>query len=81
MRAIATVVLLAAVGACAPLGPQRVEEENPTVSYTVYDEDDMRQAAAEADEYCYQNYHRTARIIGDLVTRGDRVVTFECVVA
>jgi len=54
--------------------------KNPTVSYAVYAERDVRQAAVEAEGYCHENYRRSARIVGDLVTGGERVLTFECVV-
>ena len=79
MRMLATLVLVVIVGACAPVGPRRVEEENPTVSYTVYNGNDVEEAALEAEEYCFQRYRGSARMVGDFVSSGERVLTFECV--
>lgn len=72
----ASLFLLA--GACSS-GPSRVEEQQPSVSYS-YEVGDQEEAKQQAAKYCHDNYARSARVVADeSAGGGERVMTFECV--
>lgn len=79
MRYISVVVLVFLASACAPGGPERTSERNPTVSYS-YSYGDVEEAKQNAAKYCYENYGRSARVVDDVKSSDKRVMTFECVI-
>jgi hypothetical protein len=79
MKFIPLVVLVLLVAACAPRGPERTREQNPKVSYN-YSEDDLDEVKQTAAKYCRDKYGRSARIVDDLKSGDQRVMTFECVI-
>jgi len=79
MRHLSFVVVVFLIAACAPTGPERTNEQNPTVSYT-YSSGDVEETKQNAAKYCSENYGRSARIVDDVESNDKRVMTFECVV-
>lgn len=79
MKRITLVVLVLLVAACAPRGPERTSEEDPNVSYS-YGYDDVDEVKQTAAKYCHDNYGRSARVVDDVKSGDQRVMTFECVV-
>lgn len=79
MKRITLVVLVLLAAACAPRGPERTSEEDPTVSYS-YGYDDVDEVKQTAAKYCHDNYGRSARVVDDVKSGDQRVMTFECVV-
>ena len=79
MRHLSFVVMVFLIAACAPTGPERTNEQNPTVSYT-YSSGDVEETKQNAAKYCDENYGRSARIVDDVESNDKRVMTFECVV-
>jgi hypothetical protein len=79
MKFIPLVVLVLLVAACTPRGPERTREQNPKVSYN-YSEDDLDEVKQTAAKYCRDKYGRSARIVDDLKSGDQRVMTFECVI-
>ena len=69
--------LLAAAG-CASPGPERIGEQNPTVTYA-YQPGEAEQTKQEAAKYCHDRFNRSARILADEPRGSERVMTFECV--
>lgn len=79
MKFIPLVVLVLLAAACAPRGPERTSEQNPTVSYS-YSYDDMDEVKQTAAKYCHDNYGRSARVVDDVKSGNQRVMSFECVI-
>lgn len=79
MKRIPLVVLVFLMAACAPRGPERTSEQNPTVSYS-YGYDDMDGVRQTAAKYCHDNYGRSARIVDDVKSGDQRIMTLECVI-
>jgi hypothetical protein len=80
MKYLSVVVVMFFLAACAPTGPERTSEQNPTVSYT-YSSGDEGETKQNAAKYCFDNYGRSARIVDDVESNDKRVMSFECVVA
>jgi hypothetical protein len=78
MKFIPLVILVLLAAACAPRGPERTSEQNPTVSYN-YSSNDMDEVKQIAAKYCHDNYGRSARVVDDVKSGDQRVMTFECV--
>jgi hypothetical protein len=72
MLAIALVILAGCAGR-----PNRTDATPPTVSYSFDSENEFRQAAMRADEYCGENYGRDARLAQPVYGPGE--ATFVCV--
>lgn len=72
MLACAAAVLAGCTGE-----PHRTDATLPTVSYAFDSEDEFRQAAQRADEYCGENYGRDARLAQPVYGAGE--ATFVCV--
>lgn len=79
MKRMSLIVLVLLVAACAPRGPERTSEQDPTVSYS-YDYDDIDEVKQTAAKYCHDNFGRSARVVDDVKSGDQRVMTFECVV-
>lgn len=79
MKHIPLAVLVLLVAACAPRGPERTSEQNPTVSYS-YGYDDRDEVKQTAAKYCHDNYGRSARVVDDVEDGDQRAMSFECVV-
>jgi hypothetical protein len=85
IRLRATKLLLAAVAvgtlaACtASSGPRQVRAENPNITYTYKNDQDLVQASQNAANYCaqYQSVQRTSRISNN--PDGTNTVIFDCV--
>lgn len=74
---IPMLVFAAAVLAGCAGQPHRTNATLPTVSYAFDSEDEFRQAAQRADEYCGENYGRDARLAQPVYGAGE--ATFVCV--
>lgn len=79
MKRTSLVFLVLLVAACAPRGPERTSEQNPTVSYN-YSYDDREEVKQTAAKYCHDNYGRSARVVDDVESGDQRLMTFECVI-
>jgi hypothetical protein len=79
MKHLSVVIVVSFLAACAPTGPERTSEQNPTVSYT-YSSGDEEETKQNAAKYCDENYGRSARVIDDVESNDKRVMTFECVI-
>lgn len=79
MRTVPVILVGLLLIGCAAGGPQRIEARNPTVSYSYEygDRDEVKQTAA---KYCFDHYGRSARVVEDVKSGDERVMTFECVV-
>jgi hypothetical protein len=71
-------MIAGALSGCAT-GPNRIDEQNPTVSYS-YHYGELEEAKQQAAKYCHENYGRAARVIADEDAGDERIMTFECVV-
>ena len=79
MKIIPIVVLAFLIAGCASRGPERTDEQNPSVSYT-YGNGESEEAKQNAAKYCYENYQRSARVVQDVKSGNKRVMTFDCVI-
>jgi hypothetical protein len=78
MRTTLIIVAAAALAGCVGSGPQRIDRTGPTVSYQVDSQRELDQAAARADEWCFENYRARARLVDQDSNYNRDVVTFEC---
>lgn len=80
MKIISVVVLVLLIAGCASRGPERTNEQIPTVTYS-YNTGEAEEVKQNAAKYCHDNYGRSARIVQDVQSGDKRVMTLECVVA
>lgn len=76
MRYLMFACAAAVLAGCAAQ-PHRTSATLPTVSYAFDSEEEFRQAAELADEYCDENYDRDARLAQPVHGAGE--ATFVCV--
>lgn len=76
---ILSVLALFAVAACESPGPNRIGEQNPSVSYA-YSPGEAEQTKQDAAKYCHDRFNRAARVLNDVPRGSERVMTFECVI-
>lgn len=76
---IFSVIALLAASGCESPGPERIGEQNPTVTYA-YKPGEAEQTKQDAAKYCHERFNRAARILNDKPRGGERVMTVECVV-
>lgn len=79
MKLALAVGLLLVVGGCSASGPDRIREQEPTVTYR-YGAGEVEEAKVDAARYCHENYSRAARVVEDVRDGNRRAVTFACVV-
>lgn len=75
MRVLLPLALLLGLSACAT-GPRTVEESGPTVTYR-FEQGEVAQADARAEEYCAQ-YDMAAEVIDRTQNGNDYQATYRC---
>lgn len=76
MRVVMIAGAFVVLAACAD-DARRTDASLPTVSYAYDNEDELREAAMRADDYCGEHYDRDARLAEPVEGPGE--ATFVCV--
>ena len=79
MKLLFVIDLILMTAGCAARAPERTSEQNPKVAYN-YSEGDTEKVQQIAAKFCYDTYGRSARVIDDVKSGDQRLMTFECVI-